>query len=713
MNECKRKAYLYVIGSDALYPTYKGGVVKLITEEVLNSNTYKNHLSSPIFTLNKEGINTLPTFASKTTIVFFIVPELYPNLHILNSKAKFKGKLWFSIGLVNLILIDEDNDLSLIEEIVKTCNCQNHEKWEVENEKIQNWLSNINDSTAKASYNTYISNALPSDLRFIISEYNSLSNEIKNDANKFLPHYSDHFERIFAAGNLLVADLQYLHGDNSHTASDYLLNKLNEKNRDSLINDRLGRLVQFTSALTYIHTQTYSGKLPILYNKGQIKRYSLLGVGCAVNALFELVTQLEEAFQIIDLKKLFDESYNNDAYLITEDILHCDLSLHKKEHWEDANGRQVIINRNSPKGYISGGKDYFGRFAFFSARLGFREYDFSATAALQVLGNSKTLKWNIINYTHEIIHNHVRILLRYMLNGNLNNIKESIESDLKVIEKNMKGNLTEKIRFTDFFRRTLLVYCINNEYYGGLSRSWSKEKFLGYKEEKSFAEYRLPNATELFLEFSSSFKDISEIFVHVIDFSYIYLREIEVYIKSIWSSWVTVSSVTSNLSHYIVRSLIVIGILEKGDSSSRFDSSLFKFKKIIKDLIKNEQNDAFKKIDHLLDKKEEFVNDLRYRFYNSITIADLADLFFCMKLETFLNKNDENIIIPASSSDILETGVYQLKAGALNANHIKSKVRFVLDQLIDSINNNTLDIGDDSADWDSHWLLISLSSHHD
>ena len=169
-------------------------------------------------------------------------------------------------------------------------------------------------------------------------------------------------------------------------------------------------------------------------------------------------------------------------------------------------------------------KGYYNRLAFFSGRLGFREYDFSATAAIQVLVESHSLEWHVINYTHEIIHNHVRIILT----RNLINIPASIRGKeyaewlqecLSTISRFVKRQPSTEISYQQFFTYVLVNYCINAKYFGSLTRE-SDSTLV----EDQRASYEQPSNTQLRHIIKAIYRDINEIFVHVIDFAYIYKR---------------------------------------------------------------------------------------------------------------------------------------------------------------------------------------------
>ena len=223
-------------------------------------------------------------------------------------------------------------------------------------------------------------------------------------------------------------------------------------------------------------------------------------------------------------------------------------------------------------------------------------------------------------------------------------------------------------------------------------------------------DYKLPKAETLRKLILSVYKDISEIFVHVIDYTYIYGRKLDQYLLSIWTSWSTESAVANDIKQYILRTLLIIALGVEGKASFRYEKSKLKFLEILELFSKrNGPNYIFKRIKTLLEDKSE--KDLKTRFYNCLVVADLVNLFFIGKLQKKLDNNDNNTLIEGTVDDEGNLILYNLEPNFFEADPITSKVRFVLDQLLRASSSNKKEI-DDKAEKTSGWLLLTLSSHN-
>lgn len=735
----KFRLFLAVEGKNNGYPNYEDAKVHFLDSDPSSKEFENQFACSPLFSVNPEGVNSLPLITDGTVITFIMVPNVFPTFSELLSEISFSNELWFTIGIANLIVIEKDNESSLSKQIIEYLkqkqNITAYEIWTINEQKISNQIRPVTliENFVPHKYSQIrLSEKLPLHISFAVSEFIISINKFLSASKKFTPFYYEKHVKTINASTDLVNDLSFLYGDTTFTPSSFIidsfagwqltslqdiLNKeeLNEK-REELINDRHGRLVQFNSVMSYVYSQAYSGTFPIFDHIGIIRRHSLLGIGSAVSALFELISHIEEGLFNLPFENLDSTAYK------TSNITNIDFfssffapSNHKVENWKtDSIRNNIITNSNPSRNRVPLPEDFFCRLAFYSGRLGFREYDLAATAAIQVLVESHSLQWNIINYTHEIIHNHVRIILNQILVPPKSVRQETysawINRNIQLIEKVFNQcsnwNLPESISYIDYFQLTLLMFCINSRYHGSLTlESNEKEIIKLHAEAKS---YYLPNAEALNLIILELYKDITEIFVHVIDFSYIYARNIDTYVQSIWASWSTVTSVSIDLKQYILRTLLVISTTLDGENENRFLRSKQQFLNLLS-TIANQNNNSylFKKIQGILNDSND---DLWYRFNNCLIISDLASVFFVGTLQQFLDNQDENRL---GNDYVDENGhklIYNLEPNSFQAKNIKSKVSFLLDQLIRKTYNLEKEIDHDENERNSAWLLLSLSS---
>jgi hypothetical protein len=536
---------------------------------------------------------------------------------------------------------------------------------------------------------------------------------------------------------LFVYDLCFLIGDDSFSPSDALLGTLgatskeeaigilsdvnNTKLKEELINVKHAMVVQFNSSMSYIYTQAYSGTFPLFDHHGIVKRHSLLGIGTAISALFELIIQIEQAVFSVPFESLSETEYALSRIPSIEYYNHfIEPSPFETETWTDDDVRLKTVGSSITKKSPLSEDGFFHRLSFFSGRLGFREHEFCATSAIQVLVDAHSLRWNIINYTHEIIHNHVRIILNNLLipQASVNDNSYSLWVDyyrgcLKKVLLEFAAGKFPSFTYTNYFTLCLFNFAALSNYYGSLNRPSNHsaiQKIRANTSLKKKTELRLLDCEELKELLQNVHRDITEIFVHVIDYSYIYNRRLETYLTSIWLSWSTIPSVAINLRQYIIRSLIVIAIDETGSSSKRFETSLLRFRKILDGIAeKGIQSSIISTIIMIINDETE-KRDLKFRFYNCIIVGDLVNKFLVSKMERVLNNEDENLLEKDQTDENGNPISYSIATNSLEGRKIKSKVRFLIDQLEKEISRSNQSISNDMSERTSAWLMLSLAS---
>nr|WP_321406237.1 hypothetical protein [uncultured Carboxylicivirga sp.] len=721
----KNQLFLIVKGNNQGHlPNYGYSQVSLQEKDPAEIMKEDNFICSSIFSFTKEG-NSIPNLNGETTVSFLMIPKSYPVFSKLDNIFQIKDKAWFSIGLANLILFEtEEKTKAIIEYLNKEQYLTGHETWKLNN-GVLNTPPEISFKKNGGKYlDIKLSKYLPKDIVFIVSEFLMTTKNILTAAKKFTPYYYEEFFRILNESKQLISDVSYLLGDKEFIPGKALQETDITGNTHNILYDRLGRLIQFNSALSYVYSQCYTGTFPLLDHTGIIRRYSLLGVGSAIGSLYEILCQLEEAFFSLDLKKAITENYNTKTIKSKSNYFNTNPNRHKISLWKNDSVRKEAIKYINLDSYSSSRESdlFFSRFSFFSGRLGFREYDFSATAATQVLVQASSIKWNVINYTHEIIHNHVRTILNSIIEvRNLDQLSFLKDQLIKIDKIDSSNNLN--CSYLDVFRFQIFLYCINSQYFGSLSANWPKEKYNSYQVEKK--EWRLPDEFGLLKLVQNNYKDISEIFVHAIDFAYIYSYKTSEYLDSIWNSWATVTTVAINLDQYILRSLLVISTTKNDiiDVKSRFIECVKEFVQEIKKISLSSdfkpffENiiESFENEKGIIDYNKPLLEDLRFRFYNCVRISDLVCNFFIGKMQKFLNRNDKNILFGSEKTrEYYEGGAFTNKTYELTQEEFEpiqviSKVRFALSQLLNT--TEKIKSGHNQfSERESAWILVTLSS---
>lgn len=712
--------FLIASGNGNSYPAIKNNRIQLIHEDPAEHKITSPFVCSPIFSLRLEGYECIPNLNNVCAIGYFIVKDPFPVFGEILSHVTNIECYWFTLGLANLVVFDEQEDCPNITNAIKLISefgeLNANEVWLVKDCTAMESKVTFNNKFEKVQADAFEfinSESLPGYIKFTISEYTISARKILDAASRFTPQYHSSFKRIFDHSKYLIEGLCFLYNDSRFMPSDDIESSLRNipNSRESIVNEKHGRLIQLNSALSYVYSQTYSGSFPIFDHNGIIRRHSLLGIGGATNGLFEIVGQLEEAFAEITFEEYLGKEYLEKVpsnYRIYEP------RDHNFGDWYNDTVRKMVIKAISPNKYIKSKKEYFSRFAFFSGRLGFREYDFSATSAIQVLVASTSLQWNVINYTHEIIHNHVRIILNRILNiSNFNSefyldgqYHKFIEDKRLGFKNVIKSQSQLDITYSDYFFYVILTYCIYTDYFGSLSQDWNEDNF-SEAEHKSTLRIKslvVPSTKFIVEEIKKSYRDISEIFVHIVDLNYIYKGKVEIYLDSIWSSWATVPAVTNNIRHYILRSLLIIASLISGETSKRYSESVRIFQGQLRELISRQTyNEIFSMVLNLLENDAE-LRAFKKRFLNCLPIADMASNFFVCDLNSYLNRND--LLVGGTGRE-----VYDLPRGEFAKVKILSKVRLLLEQL----NQSELRANQGVSfhkEWESAWLLVCLSSNY-
>jgi hypothetical protein len=737
-----KRCFLILEGIDNGYPNYKKSKVSLCLEDPCTLNSTSSFVCSPLFSVNHNL--TLPTLLKGTEIKFLMLPNIFPSFHLLSKALPVDAQIWFSLGLANLVIFHNSSNSKQIDTVIKELVEDNKvvaiEKWKL-NENIITENSHQIFSSGIVNIeniNLKLSSFLPLSIKFSVSEYIISVNKFLAASFKFTPHfYEGHKKTVETSSLLLVNDLSFIFGDFSFEPSTSLIYSFGKKTKEELIeviknrellekkeeivNDRHGGLIQFVSSLSYLYSQGYSGTFPLFDHFGLVRRHSFLGVGSAISSLYELVMQIEETLDLLP----FNSSKRATIYKsnIPQNYLGLfgDPSEYDNKIWKNDAVIKLINEETSNLSKESGlqkqSNGYYNRLAFYSGRLGFREYGFTATAAIQVLVESHSLEWNVINYTHEIIHNHVRIIL----NGNHLHIPHSIRNsdyskwlnNKTLIIQNLykNSNIAKDIIYDDFITLLLLQFCIFSQQFGNISTPSNRDLV----ENNRDTNITIPSNKQLTELIKHNYKDINEIFVHVIDFCYIYRKDINSYIQSIWASWATISSVINDLKQYIVRTLIIIGITIDGNSLNRFKESKAIFLTILETKLNTKKSYIYQKIKEILIIENEENDDLLLRFYNCIIIADTAFNFYTGKISLLLEKKDENIIEKYEegiTDDVSFSPIYDIETSKFSGKIIKSKIVFLFNQLMVEINNSQVqeNIDDEEREKLSAWLLLSLSS---
>ncbi|WP_436515933.1 hypothetical protein [Ekhidna sp. To15] len=770
------KLFLVVDGKEDSYPSYDTASLSISINDPIKFDGHQFGIFSPIFTPFKNGVDMIETILNKR-VAFYYVSNLHPILKVIISEFGLEGsnQIYYSLGLANIIVID-DHQNTLIDDInslIKNESKDNffaYEEWITdENGKIEQKEAKVFASFEPKSIDIDVSEYLSTDINFVISEFTISANKILAGSKRFSPHYFEFFKRIFGVVKLLIDDLKFLFSDPKATPSDDLLERFQNQFEierslsfeetlniirsnlpsvtvdqiNSIKNEKLGRLIQFSSSISYVYNQSFCGAVPILDHVGIIRRHSLLGLGHAMNGLKELLLQMEIAFanipfEEVDLKKENRTNtiwggvklYNDIPFSLDSLINSFFPEMHSQIVWEkEAEKSNTFQTLSNSRDHLEkNDTGFFMRMPFFSGRLGFREYELSVACALQTLVSSSSLKWHIINYTHEIIHGHVRVILNKLIRP-----REIDISYEKWIEKNIDGvyeinrklisaraiqkSDLDKLIDTnyDFFVYIIFNYCIKAKALGSLSKSWDLVKNKSYKADTRLGRpLHAPSPSEFEEDWKDHhYRDISEMFVHVLDYKYVYCEQLNDYLVAIWTSWSTMPIVQAKTKHYVLRTLLIIALKEKkANPSIRFESSLLSLSTLVS---KSENIEDFALPKEFIqsvinqDKDSRDMKDLEERFKNCIVVVDMFYQFFSVDFQEFIKNGDTKFNRDRIFKDTDgNENYYSIEFLGLAESEVHSKVGFVFDLLTRLIR------GKESIDeeYESAWIFSILGSYN-
>lgn len=191
MNPAKR-LFLIVFENHTDGLTSTKPSMQLRLQDPANDHISEPFVSSPIFSLNEDGNSILELTEKKLRISFFIVPKFYPIINELPLAQNELEYVWFSIGIANIIVIEnEDQNISskLEAHLREVKNCIGVERWNVNNGKIDEAivdLINFEPPKEKIYCGINLSKELPLHLEFGVFEYILSANKLLNLAYKYI-----------------------------------------------------------------------------------------------------------------------------------------------------------------------------------------------------------------------------------------------------------------------------------------------------------------------------------------------------------------------------------------------------------------------------------------------------------------------------------------------------------------------------------------------
>lgn len=541
------------------------------------------------------------------------------------GSEELKKSLWYSLGLASIILITDNT--RLFDELMRLVESppRDIETWRIKDSciidiSIPPCAQNI-DKPPLPKLPDY--SGLSVVERSIVDE---LVSNLDLIAPKLLRHIPSEFDTLPLFVDQmaeLVTELIYL--SNPQGAPPKTLEEYDEEalKTDRFLCDRIkrqiiDRLIQVNSALSYVSSQMLSGAVPILERRSLIRRHSLLGIGSAILALTRITRSIEFAFSQYSIEDIIIEQMAIAKPLPSLATLpNYDCSTWRQEY-----SVNVFEATARPR-------PWYPKLPYFSGRLGFRETEYTVSAAIQSLTAGASPDWSLLTITHELLHGYVRNILSLLFQGDT---KKTDEQNWSIFYQRFADIMQSKYEAgneLESLRVAILAYCCMTYTFGSITTPSDLEGQYDNPNIKHITDNLLLLPEEqLWIQYEAEFRNISEIFVHVLDLHYFYGSNLSTYIPLIWRSWSELPQVAADLRQYILRSLLAISTKVDGGPYDRFDTSVARLEELLTQPVGGilDVSLIYAVKSYLSDRAKRA--DLFYPFWSSLFLADLANNIF-------------------------------------------------------------------------------------
>ena len=393
------------------------------------------------------------------------------------------------------------------------------------------------------------------------------------------------------------------------------------------VNAIVAAIVEISAALAYAVSQGTMGISPILESRSPFPHHSLLGVGSAIRALTWFTRFVENAFSKRDPAEVIRKRYSHEKSVFDVKI----------QAFSDA----VEFTSDGDEFFDRGGdfhvQDSVPLITHFSLRHGYKESKFAVTAASEALTLEVLPQWTIMTLSHEIMHSKVRAIFQALFSVEWEDHENVMISDETYREfKKWYEDPGHEISISTGLRNVILYFCC----------ALAKIESPIPKSRKNDPS-QLKHAGELETHFLNN-KDLAvELFVHFHDFYYAYAKDADIYLKSLWASWIKVAGPFARPQEYLLRSLATVASGTGLEPTQAFNYSKQKLLDNLTELEEEKgiRSPMFDKLRDLLDDNTTFLKFrpcyylICYiaRFFASKTIASEIDK---LELDPFANGSD-------------------------------------------------------------------------
>lgn len=674
----------------------EGGAESVFPKE----NSLNQYRASPVFPVDPK-VSTAPDLEGEGYIGFYFLTRAFSTIGRILTRIPENSRqgLWFSHGLASLIVFSKD--YQILSDIRSYCGdvLRGFESWTVNGAAVSSkdaWLCPP-QAIQREQFILPDFGDLEPDHRDVLIELQTCIMTAAARAAQYAPSQLLSYSRLTIAVSEIIDELRFLSNPGGSAPSSLPKNAIDficssPVERARRVHQRVGQLVQINSALSYIISQAYSGAIPILQNECRVSRFSLLGIGTAFLGLNAFSRSIESIFEKHPIDTVIAEKY---AIAEGVDVFRS-LQSFKPENWSL---REDLALDALLEGQLPAAPN--PKLTFFSGRVGFRESEFSVTAAIQALNAAGTAHWSLMTITHELLHAHVRGILGAIFADKQQRSPGIAFKDYYQRYKNVVDQPDKPKTLIESLRSIIYNYCrqsINIE-----AAIDGYHSHLNKTEEGQSPLIRtatvLPGESRIREELTKKYRELNEIMVHVLDHQYFYNGDNALYLRSIWTSWANVPAVLEQVEHYLLRSLVAIGAHETGTLPERFSLSVEIVSEALRSLI--DGNVPVAEALRTLQDPKAF-HRLRLEFLPGIYLAEMV-----MK---FLRASCIASSLPGSDKNINSDGEeykYVLEEGEFPGVDVESPHAFVLDRLRRVLRNEKSTLHRTHL---AGWILLACAS---
>lgn len=647
-----------------------------------------------IFGLGEENINIIN---DTTEIYLYNFKNAFRVLGRLNEKSSvlLKNCIYFNSGIASVILfVQNPKILKEFKNIIGKEVNKDYEKWTITNNRISeiefNETKNNNNPKLILTYVNY--DHLPLNDRSIIDEFYVTMNMIIPKIVQLMPDETSKIKQLLREANILIEEIKYLYDFDGNVPDgiEYSEAELRDPKINLQIRHQgLDRIIQINSALSYISTQAFSGAIPIFERRSLIRRSSLLGIGSAILALNNIARHIETAFSTISIESIILQQMMIAAELPGLE----NLPIYNSKEWAESSVDSFNTNLHHEVNYY--------KLPYFSGRLGYRETEYSISAAIQSITSGAGLEWSLMTITHEMLHGHVRKILSTIFYETAKINRDELRKLIYTRFVSQVNKRKGKIKLLDSLRNLFLLYATLSNSHGSLTVI---KTYPGDFKIKIFDE----ELTWSILE--QEFRNISEIIVHTLDLHYFYAGRVSIYVPLIWCSWIEVPHINGDLRQYILRTLLSISSKEEGNAIQRFKISKTRFIEILdKHKDSHLNSPIIKEIIEILNNDDLMEHNYFSAFKISLIIVDMAiKIFHSGKIRSNLF-HDSFVKWKYDETDeegFEEKFEYTLPDGFVDEK-IESPIAYLLSRMIEMLNSNSRNT---ELERETTLLILALNS---